>query len=67
MSMDGSCRSQAALGGAQRQDKKQQAGGSTGRCWLGKQESEFLVMKVGIDLRMHCLEKLWDPRNVKID
>lgn len=67
VSMDGSCRSQAALGGAQRQDKKQQAGGSTGRCWLGKQESEFLVVKVGIDLRMHCLKKLWDPRNVKID
>lgn len=67
VSMDGSCRSQAALGGAQRQDKRQQAGGSTGRCWLGKQESEFLVMKVGIDLGMHCLEKLWDPRNVKID
>lgn len=41
-------------------------GGNTGRCCLGKQDSEFLVMKVGMDLGMCCLGKLWGPRNVKI-
>lgn len=58
------CRSQAALRGTQWQDKSQRSGGSTGKCWLRRQDDEFFLMRVGRDLGTHCLEKLWDPGRV---
>lgn len=57
------CRSQAALRGAQWQDRGQRSGGNMGKCWSGKQDNE-VFLRVGRDLGACYLGKLWDSTGV---